>query len=294
MNRTSPSDVKAWCIGRGFHPNKTLGQNFLIDRNILMALADAVGVAPGERVLEVGPGLGVMTEELLRRGARVTAVEKDPALAAWLRASLCRAFPDTLELLEGDALECDWPALLARGFRAFASNLPYSVGTRILMDLIRQPGAPDRLVTLVQREVADRFAAPPGVAARGTAAVWLQLDYDVRVERLVKPSCFWPPPEVTSAVVRMERHGRSTLDVGEKAFLRALAKHLFTQRRKQLGVVLRKAPEPFRALDPVRAGLDPTRRAETLTLSEWEALARQGVEGMGGGESPRRGPRCEP
>lgn len=273
MNRTSPSDVKAWCIGRGFHPNKTLGQNFLIDRNILSALADAVGVAPGARVLEVGPGLGVMTEELLRRGARVTAVEKDPALAAWLRESLCREFPDTLELLEGDALDCDWPALLARGFSAFASNLPYSVGTRILMDLIGQPGAPDRLVTLVQREVADRFAAAPGTPARGTAAVWLQLDYDVRVERLVKPSCFWPPPEVTSAVVRMERHGRSTLNAEGKAFLRALSKQVFTQRRKQLGVVLRKAPAPFNALDPARAGIDPTRRAETLTLGEWEALA---------------------
>ena len=183
---------------------------------------------PGARVLEVGPGLGVMTEELLRRGARVTAVEKDPALAAWLRESLCREFPDTLELLEGDALDCDWPALLARGFSAFASNLPYSVGTRILMDLIGQPGAPDRLVTLVQREVADRFAAAPGTPARGTAAVWLQLDYDVRVERLVKPSCFWPPPEVTSAVVRMERHGRSTLNAEGKAFLRALSKQVFT------------------------------------------------------------------
>lgn len=280
MNRTSPSDVKAWCIGRGFHPNKTLGQNFLIDRNILSALADAVGVTPGDRVLEVGPGLGVMTEELLRRGAHVTAVEKDPALAAWLRESLCREFPETFELLEGDALACDWPALLARGFRAFASNLPYSVGTRILMDLICQPSAPDRLVTLVQREVAERFAAAPGTPARGTAAVWLQLDYDVRVVRQVKPSCFWPPPEVTSAVVAMERHARSTLDAEGKALLRALSKQVFTQRRKQLGVVLRRAPEPFRDLDPAAAGIDPARRAETLSLPEWEALVRTAPAGL--------------
>lgn len=280
MNRTSPSDVKAWCIGRGFHPNKTLGQNFLIDRNILSALADAVGVTPGDRVLEVGPGLGVMTEELLRRGACVTAVEKDPALAAWLRESLCQEFPETFELLEGDALACDWPALLARGFRAFASNLPYSVGTRILMDLICQPSAPDRLVTLVQREVAERFAAAPGTPARGTAAVWLQLDYDVRVVRQVKPSCFWPPPEVTSAVVAMERHARSTLDAEGKALLRALSKQVFTQRRKQLGVVLRRAPEPFRGFDPAAAGIDPARRAETLSLPEWEALVRTAPAGL--------------
>lgn len=276
MNRTSPSEVKAWCIGRGFHPNKTLGQNFLIDRNILDALVDAVGIEPGDAVLEVGPGLGVMTEALLQRGARLTAIEKDPALAAWLRESLLPQFPDTFELIEGDALETDWEPLLARGFKAFASNLPYSVGTRILMELIQQPQAPDRLVTLVQLEVADRFAAAPSTPERGTAAVWLQADYDVRVVRSVKPTCFWPPPEVTSAVVAMDRHTRSTLTAAGKAYLRALSKQLFTQRRKQLGTVLRKGPAAFRTIDPAAAGIDPARRAETLTLPEWEALARLG------------------
>ncbi len=275
MNRTSPTEVKAWCIERGFHPNKTLGQNFLIDRNILEALADAVGCQPGDKVLEVGPGLGVMTEELLRRGAEVTAIEKDPPLAAWLRESLVKEYPSTLHLREGDALETDWTPLLQEGFTAFASNLPYSVGTRILMELIQQPQAPDRLVTLVQQEVAERFAAAPSTPERGTAAIWLQLDYDVKIVRSVKPTCFWPPPEVTSAVVLMERHHRSQLTPEQKAFLRALAKQLFTQRRKQLGAVLRKSPEPFRKLNPEAAGIDPKRRAETLSLPEWEALALQ-------------------
>lgn len=274
MNRTSPSDVKDWCIRQGFHPNKTLGQNFLIDHNILTTLADAVGIAPGDRVLEVGPGLGVLTEALLQRGARLTAIEKDPALAAWLRESLLPEFPETFELREGDAIETDWTPLLETGFKAFASNLPYSVGTRILMDLIQQPKAPERMVTLVQQEVAERFAAAPSTPERGTAGVWLQLDYDVRILRSVKPTCFWPPPEVTSAIVLLERHQRSTLDDRGKAFLRALAKHLFTQRRKQLGSVLRKSPAPFRDLRPEAAAIDPTRRAETLTLPEWEALVR--------------------
>lgn len=272
MNRTSPSEVKAWCIGRGFHPNKTLGQNFLIDRNILTTLVDAVGAGAGDRVLEVGPGLGVMTEALLQRGIHVTAIEKDPALAAWLRDSLLKEYPDTFTLLEGDALETDWPTLLAQDFKAFASNLPYSVGTRILMDLICQPNAPERLVTLVQQEVADRFAARPSTPERGTAAIWIQADYDVQIVRSVKPSCFWPPPEVTSAIVAMQRHTRSTLSQTEKATLRALSKHLFTQRRKQLGTVLRKSPAPFNQADPAKANIDPTRRAETLTLSEWETL----------------------
>lgn len=273
MNRTSPSDVKAWCIGRGFHPNKTLGQNFLIDKNILNALVDAVGAGEGDRVLEVGPGLGVMTEALLQRGIHVTAIEKDPALAAWLRDSLLKEYPETFKLIEGDALETDWEPLLAEGqFKAFASNLPYSVGTRILMDLICQPNAPERLVTLVQLEVAERFAAHPSTPERGTAAIWIQTDYDVQVVRNVKPSCFWPPPEVTSAVVAMQRHTRSTLSHEGKAQLRALSKQVFTQRRKQLGTVLRKSPAPFNKADPVAANIEPTRRAETLTLPEWEAL----------------------
>ena len=191
---------------------------------------------------------------------------------------LCKEFPETLELREGDALETDWGTLLAQGFDAFASNLPYSVGTRILMELLGYDNAPTRLVMLVQREVADRLAAPPNSPDRGTASVWAQLDYDVRVARLVKPACFWPPPEVTSAVVTMTRHERSTLDAPGKTFLRALVKQVFTQRRKQLGTVLRKAPEPFRNLNPEAAGINPTRRAETLSLSEWEALAAQRKE----------------
>lgn len=272
MNRTSPSEVKAWCIGRGFHPNKTLGQNFLIDRNILTSLVDTVGAQAGEHVLEVGPGLGVMTEALLERGIRVTAIEKDPALAAWLRDSLLKEYPETFTLIEADALETDWATLLKQDFKAFASNLPYSVGTRILMDLICQPRAPERLVTLVQLEVAERVAAPPSTPERGTAAIWIQADYDVTLVRNVKPGCFWPPPEVTSTVVAMQRHTRSTLTEPGKQLLRALSKQLFTQRRKQLGTVLKKAPPPFNTARPSEAGIDPQRRAETLTLAEWEAL----------------------
>lgn len=273
MNRTSPSEVKAWCIERGFHPNKTLGQNFLIDRNILTSLVDTVGASAGDYVLEVGPGLGVMTEALLERGIKVTAIEKDPALAAWLRDSLLKEFPDTFTLIEGDALETNWEVLLTQHFKAFASNLPYSVGTRILMDLICQPNAPERLVTLVQLEVAERFAARPSTPERGTAAIWIQEDYDVQIVRNVKPGCFWPPPEVTSAVVAMQRHTRSTLTEEGKKMLRNLSKHLFTQRRKQLGTVLKKSPAPFNQAQPAAVDIDPTRRAETLTMTEWEALA---------------------
>ncbi len=272
MNRTSPSEVKAWCIERGFHPNKVLGQNFLIDRNILEAIVDAAGLTAGARVLEVGPGLGVMTEELLRRGARVTAVEKDKRLAEWLAESLRPGFPDRLELRNADMLECPLSSLSPEPFDAFLSNLPYSVGTRILMDVAADPLAPATLVTMVQTEVAERFAAEAGAPDRGVAGVWLQLDFDVSIVRHVKASCFWPRPEVQSTIAAMRRHTRGTLSPAQKERFRALTKHCFLYRRKQLATILRKGPWPNAPQALEAAGIDPMRRPETLTVAEWEKL----------------------
>ena len=188
MNLTSPSQVKAWCIENGFHPNRTLGQNFLIDRNALDDILDAAGLAAPARVLEIGPGLGVLTEGLLMRGHSVTAIEKDPVLADRLASAL--GSPQALSVLKGDALDfikegvCD-------GFCALVSNLPYQAGTRILMELIgRVPAIPETMVVLVQTEVAERLAAAPGSKTRGLAGVWMQLDYDVTPVRTVKAACF--------------------------------------------------------------------------------------------------------
>ena len=169
MNLTSPSQVKAWCIGNGFHPNRTLGQNFLIDRNALDAILDATGLDAPAKVLEIGPGLGVLTEGLLQRGHAVTAIEKDPVLADRLADAL--GAPVGLTVLKGDALDliktgaCD-------GFPALVSNLPYQAGTRILLELVRRvPSIPETMTVLVQTEVAERLAAGPGSKTRGLAGV---------------------------------------------------------------------------------------------------------------------------
>ncbi|MEI7899050.1 MAG: 16S rRNA (adenine(1518)-N(6)/adenine(1519)-N(6))-dimethyltransferase RsmA [bacterium] len=277
MNLASPSHVKAWCIENGFHPNRTLGQNFLVDRNILNALIDAAGVQPGHTVLEIGSGLGVLTEALLARGARVTAVEKDARLASRLATSLGN--PPNLRMLEADALELDLDTLLAEPFDACVSNLPYSVGTRILINIALHPRAPQSLTVLVQTEVAERFAAPPGGAARGQAGVWLQLDYDVAPVRAVKASCFWPRPTVGSMIVRLDRHP-CTLTPDERSWFFALTRYAFMHRRKQIGAALRKAPAPLGRDDASLAALfavskiPPLARAEQLTQTQWQALAR--------------------
>lgn len=273
MNLTSPSQVKEWCVANGFHPNKVLGQNFLIDRNALEAIVDAAGLPSAEdapRVLEIGPGLGVLTEELLRRGAEVTAIEKDPVLADRLADALGN--PPALSVLKGDALDfiksgaCDdYPFLV--------SNLPYQAGTRILLELIQrvQPTSqpltpstsqpPEVIVVLVQTEVADRLAAGPGSKTRGLAGVWAQLDYDVKTVRKVAASCFWPRPEIGSSVVRLTRHHRNdTLSPAARALFHRLTKQAFEHRRKQLGAIFKGV-------------IESTARAEELGNDEWLALA---------------------
>ncbi len=263
MNLTSPSQVKAWCIEHDFHPNKTLGQNFLIDRNALEAIVDAAlpaGAGASARVLEVGPGMGVLTEEMLRRGCQVTAVEKDPVLAGRLAESLGN--PPNLQVVGADALE--WLSRSpspACGFDAMVSNLPYQAGTRILLELVQRREIPSMTV-LVQTEVAERLAAKEGSKTRGLAGVWAQLDYDVKIVRKVAASCFWPRPAVGSTVVTLTRHDRNiALSDDERRLFHRLTKQAFEHRRKQLGTI-------FKDL------IQSTLRAEELANEDWITLAK--------------------
>ena len=267
MNLTSPSQVKAWCIANEFHPNRTLGQNFLIDRNALTAIVDAgVGTtpSPGARVLEIGPGLGVLTEELLARGTRVTAIEKDPVLAKRLPDALGN--PQRLTVVAGDALDViagrnGNSAVMSEGFDFMVSNLPYQAGTRILLELAMRRIAPSMTV-LLQTEVAERLAAGPGSKTRSLAGVWVQLDYDVQIVRKVAASCFWPRPEVASTVVTLVRHDRN-IDVSEeeRVFFRHLTKQAFEHRRKQLGSIFRDM-------------IQSSARAEELSNEEWLTIVK--------------------
>ena len=260
MNLTSPSQVKSWCIANDFHPNRVLGQNFLIDQNALRAIVDAgldgaAGEGPRLNVLEIGPGLGVMTEEMLRRGAAVTAIEKDPVLAARLKESLGN--PDALEVIAGDALTVK----TEKKFDCMISNLPYQAGTRILLELV-QKRALASMTVLVQTEVAERLAAKEGSKTRGLAGVWAQLDYDVKIVRKVAASCFWPRPEIGSSVVKLTRHARNIdFSEEERAVFRRLTKKAFEHRRKQLGSI-------FKDL------IQSTARAEELTNEDWINLSK--------------------
>ena len=271
MNLTSPSQVKAWCIENDFHPNKVLGQTFLIDRNALAAIVDAglAGVSDptAAKVLEIGPGLGVLTEEMLCRGCAVTAVEKDPVLAARLAESLGK--PESLTVIAGDALDViagrlpeDHPAAPdPQPFDCMISNLPYQAGTRILLELVQQRELP-AMTVLVQTEVAERLAAKEGSKTRGLAGVWAQLDYDVKIVRKVAASCFWPRPEIGSSVVRLTRHERNVaFSEKERELFHRLTKQAFEHRRKQLGSIFKDM-------------IQSTARAEELSNEDWITLVK--------------------
>jgi 16S rRNA (adenine1518-N6/adenine1519-N6)-dimethyltransferase len=245
-------------------PKKRLGQHFLRHRAILERIADAVAPGPGSVVLEIGPGQGTLTEVLLTRGARVVAIEKDPELVPQLRLR----FP-TLELIEADAQDLDWRATARPAIGEsllIAGNIPYNI-TSPLIDQALQPPRPTRIVFLVQREVAERVAAPHGGSTYGALSVGVQAV--ARVEKLfvVPAGAFHPPPKVDSALLRLTPLDNPLVSDRLIPPFRKLVVGLFGFRRKQLLRGLREFTGwPADRITAVltRAGLEPTDRPEAV------------------------------
>jgi 16S rRNA (adenine1518-N6/adenine1519-N6)-dimethyltransferase len=264
---TSPSVIRALLDGLGHRPNKGLGQNYLIDSNILGIILAASDISESDRLLEIGPGLGALTQALLSTGSSLTAIEKDPTMVAHLKAH----FP-TLDLLEADVLDINLNELFAGGVNKIVANLPYSVGSRFIVDTLEADPLPERMVFLVQKEVADRLTAQPGGKAFGPLAIWSQLNYEVKAIKTVKPSCFLPAPKVFSAVVQFKKRPAPLGEVANYARFKRLVKISFSQRRKQIGSNLRKnGSEFFQGLE--RCGIEPTIRPEQISIERWVALA---------------------
>ncbi len=256
----------------GIHPSRRLGQNFLVDSNLLDAMLRDADPRPGQRVLEVGPGTGILTRRLLAAGCIVTAVELDHRLAAHLREALADA--PGFRLIEGDACRTDYAALFgSMPFRCIA-NLPYACSSVFLATLATLENAPVDLFVLLQREMADRLTAEPGSADYGALTVRVQLRYTARTVRAVPPQVFWPPPEVASAFVRLERRSEPY-----RPAVRELAGELagiaFSQRRKKAGGVLceRLGGATAAHLTFQAAGLSPDARAEQFSPTDFARLA---------------------
>ena len=254
----------------GLAASKALGQNFLLDEQLLARIAAIPGMLKGERVFEVGPGPGGLTRAALRAGALVTAVERDARCIPALE-ELSTAFPGQLTIIEGNATKVDPQALCGEGTHILA-NLPYNVGTPLLVGWLSAPWKPwwASLTLMFQREVAERIVAPVGTSHYGRLAVLAQWRAEARIAMKVHRSAFTPPPKVMSAVVHIvpaqEPEG-VRLPVLERITAAA-----FGQRRKMLRQSLKGVAGALEGLEEL--GIDPQRRAETVTVADYVALAR--------------------
>ena len=277
MDVADPRGLKSVLRRHGVRAATSLGQRFLVDRDVLRAIVDAAELSPEDVVLEVGPGPGVLTAELAARARSVTAVEIDERMVAVLKDTLAGR-GDNVALIQADALAVDLFTLGPRPPTRIVANLPYQITTPLLERFIGDDRRPPLVVVLVQEEVARRIVATPSSAKeRGYLSVFVQSFAEARIVRRVPPSAFRPAPKVSSAVVALRTRERPAFAPLERgAFLR-LVSDVFRHRRKQLRGALghEAGVAPDRAVAALGAcGIDPRRRAEELSLDEWVALAR--------------------
>lgn len=246
---------------------KRFGQNFLVSPGVVAKIVDAIHPQAGDSVVEIGPGLGALTEPLLARLDRLHVVEIDRDLIARLRE---RFPPDRLAIHEGDALQFDFTGL-GPGLRV-VGNLPYNISTPILFRLAASAGTVRDMHFMLQREVVERMVAPPGGPEYGRLSVMLQYRFEMERLFLVPPGAFNPAPKVESAVVRMTPRPQETLAAADEALLGEVVKAAFSQRRKMLRNTLRDRLE---AADWVALEIDPKRRAEELAVGDYVRIANR-------------------
>lgn len=255
----------------GLAASKALGQNFLLDGQLLDRIAAIPGDLSGQHVFEVGPGPGGLTRALLKAGATVTAVERDRRCLPALN-ELASVYTGKLHVIEGDALDIPLETVLPEGSH-IVSNLPYNIGSALFVEWLTAPVWPPRwasLTLMFQREVADRIIAAPDSGTFGRLSVLAQWRADVRIAMPVHRSAFTPPPKVMSAVIHLTPAVQP--DHAPIKVIETLTAAAFGQRRKMLRQSLKGMPGALAALETV--GIDPSRRAETLAVSEFVAVAQ--------------------
>ena len=281
--RLDPLEVRRTLRREGIRASHARSQNFLADPDVLQAILDLAEVQSGARVLEIGPGLGILTGGLLDGGAAVTAVELDAGLARYLRERFSGALEEgRLAIFEGDALDLELTALVPSPYRVVA-NLPYHITSPILHRLLGNPPSPERLVLMVQAEVAERIAAAAG--RMSYLSVFVQYHASVRIDLRVPPEAFEPAPKVSSAVIVLEPHASLALPREREPALWGLVQSGFRERRKMLRNVLARqlrtgedgASGPLVGQARVdaalaTAGIAGDRRPQTLAVEDWLRL----------------------
>lgn len=257
----------------GIHMSKKLGQNFLIDANVVAGIVSAAGIKEGDPVLEIGPGIGTLTQGLAEAGAAVTAVELDRRLLDVLGKTLDGY--ENVKVIHGDILKIDISREINQEKYKVVANLPYYITTPIIMKFLEERMPVEVLVTMVQKEVAERMVAKPGGKDYGALSVAVQYYTEPEIMFIVPPQAFIPPPAVESAVIRCTvRSVPPVIVSSEKMFFRVV-KAAFAQRRKTLANALKAAGLIKEELEQVltQARIDGGRRGEQLSLEEFAAIA---------------------
>jgi 16S rRNA (adenine1518-N6/adenine1519-N6)-dimethyltransferase len=253
---------------QGHRARKRFGQNFLHDRHWIERIAQAVNAVPGDDIVEIGPGQAALTRELMAAAGKVRAVEIDRDLAAWLKQS----FPETLELIEADALTLDWTTVAKNNDLRVVGNLPYNISSPLLFKLLEAADLVRDQHFMLQKEVVDRMVAPHGSKTYGRLSVMLQWRYRMTKLFDVPPGAFNPPPKVMSSVVRMVPKAKSEVPEVDLALFSSVVANAFSQRRK----TIRNALSAILKEDEiVSCGVDAGARAEALPLQAFVALTQK-------------------
>ena len=264
----SRTEIQRMLAEIGVRPRKSLGQNFVADPNLVRRIARLAEITPGDRVIEIGAGLGSLTLALAEAGARVTAIEIDSRLAEKLRANVD---PERVEVIEADAMRIEWSKVVTQHDRVIVvANLPYNIATPLIADLLDHVPAIDRMIVMVQREVAKRLVAHVGDDDYGIPSVKVAFWANAKIIATVPPDVFVPRPNVDSAIVRITRRPAPVDDVDVAAVF-ALVRAGFGQRRKMLR---RSLAGVVTADELVAAGIRPDQRAEEIDVAGWCRLAR--------------------
>jgi 16S rRNA (adenine1518-N6/adenine1519-N6)-dimethyltransferase len=262
------SDIRKTLQEIHVSPVKTLGQNFLHDQNLARWIVDQAQINSDDFVLEIGPGLGALTKLLLEKGARILAIEKDTRLANFLRERFAH---ERLEILNVDALKFDARVLFSHRRVKLLGNLPYNISSALLLRFLEYPSPISLWLFTLQKEMAARLSAQPSRHDYGALTLRTQLRHHVEYVRTIPATVFFPRPEVDSALVRIVQRGPGELPPHDEGLLLELIRLGFSQRRKQLGKLLRERVDDWGSLAR-RLNIDPKARAEALSLLQWIVL----------------------
>jgi len=279
LNLTSPVDVRRALDLLNIRPLKSQGQNFLIDANILGIILKTADLSADDQVLEIGAGLGVLTEALAKTVRRVVTIEKDLRFTDFLQSRF-QPFAN-IELISTNVMRLNLAKFWSSGINKMVANLPYSIGSAVLVEIFKSDSQPEMIVVTLQTEVAKRLAAESNTNDYGLLSIWSRLSYDTEICKVVSSNCFYPKPDVQSAILSMKKHQPLAEEPAGRGFFFALTKYAFGQRRKQMQKILSNAPPQFCRPTPElrrifqELDIDPRIRPEALSVGQWIQLANR-------------------